>query len=1007
MKKIGIISALFFFSNFITLSQTQKSIIQEQKEWYSQYHFKDEQKWDSLQIALGNKLSNYHQKPTQTSTLNPSCTLNKKVFGWFPYWQGSTYTNFQWNLISDFCYFDYSVSPSTGNNTNSSYAWLTSNAVTTAKANGCKIHICATLFSGHSTFWASSAAKTTFINNIISDLNARGGNGVNIDFEGMGASDKTPFTNFIIQLKTALQSANPNYELSIALYAVDWSTVFDIPALVPYVDNFIIMGYDYYWSGSSQAGPTDPLYNFQTSYNYTLSKSVTYYLSKGVPLNKLLLGLPYYGREWETTSNTIPSSTTGNYSGSRTYTYVKTNSTGYYASANKYWDQNSFTPVYIFQVAGNWRQCWIDDDYSMRRRFDFVNQRGIGGIGIWALGYDDGYTDFWQAIQDKFTANCRIWTCSDSLFDMGGPNRNYYDNERYTYTIYSSSPSQKLAVQFAPTFTLENNYDSLWIYDGNSTASPLIGVYTGGNNPGTFTTSANAFTIKFKSDGATVSAGFKATYQCITSINSPTTSIASAPMWITVNYTANINDVAVSGGNIQKGYYSVACYDGTQWIANNNRGFFYDDFNTLSPLWTVKTGIWNATTSNLVQTDEISSTAGNTNIYTVLTQTLSNRYLYHFKFKLEGSGTNRRGGFHFFSDNADSSNRNNSYFVWFRLDNQKFQLYKTINNTFGAPVVDIPHTFTVNTWYDVKVIHDRTTGQIWTYWNNQLINTWTDTSPFPINNGQYISFRSGNAKMSIDSFRVYRSRTNTPTILVGTGNTDLMHQNPFPSQYAGKLFSICQDNYNQLSNIVTQTLNVDWTPPTNVGVNDGLSADINIACTKDTLKANWSNSNDPHSGIATYWYSIGTTPGLTDIKNWTNNNLSTNVSIYINNLIHGQIYYFNVKTENNAGLQSAVVSSNGQTVDTTCITTSAFVYVNPHKITIYPNPAKNIVYIKGLPDGEIFHIQIIDMTGKEIKYSQLYFEQIELSELSDGQYLLNIYDNYKNKVYEGKMVITD
>lgn len=988
-------------------SQHHPSIIQEESEKYRQFHFKNEHQWDSLQVVLGNKKLSSELKTTQTSTLNPSCTLNKKVFGWFPYWQGSTYTNFKWNLLSDFCYFDYSISPSTGNNTNSSYAWLTSNAVTTAKANGCKIHICATLFSGHSTFWASSTAKTTFINNIISDLNARGGNGVNIDFEGMGSSDKTPFTNFIIQLKTALQAANPNYKLSIALYAVDWSGVFDIPALVPYVDDFIIMGYDYYWSGSSQAGPGDPLYNFQTSYNYTLSKTVTYYLNKGVPPSKLLLGLPYYGREWETTSNTIPSNTTGNFSTSRTYAYVKNNSTGYYTTTNKKWDQNSFTPAFVFQVSGAWRQCWIDDDYSMSRRFDFVNQRGIGGIGIWALGYDDGYDDFWQAIQDKFTSNCRVWPCSDSLYDMGGPNRNYYDNENYTYTIYAPASNQKLVVQFAPTFTLENNYDSLWIYNGNSTSSPLIGVYTGGNNPGTFMTNGNAFTIRFKSDGATVASGFKAIYQCTTTASgSPTTSIASASPWITGNYTANINDVPPSGASIQKGYYSVACYNGTQWTANNNRGFFYDDFNTLSPLWTIKTGTWNVTGSALVQTDETSSSAGNTNIYAALTQTLSNRYLYHFKIKLEGTGTNRRGGFHFFSDNADSSNRNNSYFVWFRLDNQKFQLYKTVNNSFGSPVVDIPLTFSANTWYDVKVIHDRTTGQIWTYWNNQLINTWTDPSPHPMNNGQYISFRSGNAKMSIDSFRVYRSRTNTPTILVGSGNTDLMYQNPSPSVSAGRILSICQDSYDQLSNIAMQTLNVDWTPPTTVGVNDGTGIDISIACTKDTLKANWSNSSDPNSAIGKYWYSIGTSAGSTNVLGWTNNNLSTNVSVYLNNLIHGQTYYFNVKAENGAGLQSSVASSNGQMVDTTCVTSHAFVYLNYEQIKLFPIPAKELIHIEGLPlSTSAYFYELVDVSGKVILKSKLSSNEIYISSLSDGLYILKLYDSFNNKVYENKILI--
>ena len=36
----------------------------------------------------------------------------------------------------------------------------------------------------------------------------------------------------------------------------------------------------------------------------------------------------------------------------------------------------------------------------MSERFDMVNRFGIGGIGIWALGYDDGYNDFWNLIQN-------------------------------------------------------------------------------------------------------------------------------------------------------------------------------------------------------------------------------------------------------------------------------------------------------------------------------------------------------------------------------------------------------------------------------------------------------------------------------------------------------------------------------------------------------------------------------------------------------------------------------
>ncbi|MDO9000385.1 glycosyl hydrolase family 18 protein [Sediminibacterium sp.] len=508
MKRIIPFLFLLLFNNAFSQNENHVSIMQEQSEHYRALNLKTDAQFDSLRDVENNSAGLSTQKLGTASS--STCTLTKKVFGWHPYWVGTAYTAYQWNLLSDLCYFSYDVSPTTGNNTNTSFAWTTASVVTVAKNNGVKIHICATLFSGHSTFWASSTAQTTFINNIVSLLNARGGDGVNIDFEGMGSSDKIPFTTFMTNLNNALNTANPNYKLSVCLYAVDWSVAFDIPALNTIVDDYTIMGYAYYYSGSSQAGPSDPLYNFQTTYNYTLSKTITYYLKAGATPSKLLMGLPYYGQEWEVVANTLPANTTGNYTSSRTLAYINNNSATY-SAANKKWDGISYTPYYAYQNSSNWRQCFIDDVYSLGRRYDMVNQRGLGGIAIWALGYDAGITNYWTLLQDKFT-DCAPIVCNDSIFDMGGPMRNYYDNEKYTYTL--AAPTGSLVKLQFKSFGTEQGYDSLFIYNGASTAAPLIGSYTGTNSPGTVTSTGQNLTLRFKSDGATVAFGFKAIKSC-------------------------------------------------------------------------------------------------------------------------------------------------------------------------------------------------------------------------------------------------------------------------------------------------------------------------------------------------------------------------------------------------------------------------------------------------------------------------------------------------------------
>lgn len=465
-----------------------------------------------------------------------NCDLNKMVFGWHPYWVNGLEANYEWDLISDLCYFSYEVDPSTGN-ANSTHGFATNDAIDTALVHGVKVHLCVTLFSSHAAFFGNTTAQTTLINNLVNLLQTRGAHGINIDFEGVPSSQSANLTTFMLNLGTAMHAANPNYKLSICLYAVDWNNVFNEPALNAQLDFYTIMGYDYYYSGSSTTGPNDPLYGYTNGYDYSLSRSVSYYLNEGIPTNKLVLGLPYYGKEWETTSNAIPSSTTGNNNSSRTYAYVKNNTYGNYINANQVTRPDS--KAYVFQNAGTWRQCWISEENELMSRYDLVNRRNLKGIGIWTLGYDDGYTELWDAIRTKLTT-CNAWPCSDTLYDEGGPEGSYYNNELVQYTI-SPPGATSLDVNFLE-FATELNYDTLWLYDGVSVNAPLIGFYHGTTGPGQFSTTTGSLTLKFKSDGGTRSTGWKLAYNCIQDNTPPGTLVTSNNTWQTQDETINFTD---------------------------------------------------------------------------------------------------------------------------------------------------------------------------------------------------------------------------------------------------------------------------------------------------------------------------------------------------------------------------------------------------------------------------------------------------------------------------------
>jgi len=106
-----------------------------------------------------------------------------------------------------------------------------------------------------------------------------------------------------------------------------------------------------------------------------------------------------------------------------------------------------------------------------------------------------------------------ISTCSGVFYDTGGPGGNYGNNQNITTTFCSNESEQCVNVNFT-SFSLENSWDFLYVYDGPSIASPLIGSYTGANSPGNVTGSGGCLTFRFTSDGSVTFPGWAAIISC-------------------------------------------------------------------------------------------------------------------------------------------------------------------------------------------------------------------------------------------------------------------------------------------------------------------------------------------------------------------------------------------------------------------------------------------------------------------------------------------------------------
>ncbi len=326
---------------------------------------------------------------------------NYKTFGWHLPSNDNLYKNYNFSMLWGLSYFSYTIKPETGSY-KSIHQWKTTSLIDSAKVHNCKVFLSVSNFGtkNNTVFLNNSKAQETLIKNLVELLAYRKADGINIDFEGISKKDKNLFTNFISKVSKQLKKENPNYLISLCLYANDWHHIFDIKKLNSSIDFYTLMGYDYYGDFSTETGPISPLKNTQ-KFGNGLEHSVNYYLKQGIVSNKLIVGLPYYGVEWYTKSEKVPAKVL-KYKSNPTYSTIKR----LYIDSLKipvHFDNKSGASYLSFKKEGAYRQIWFENTESLSQKYDWIQQNKLGGVGIWALGYDNGYSTLWNLLTEKFS----------------------------------------------------------------------------------------------------------------------------------------------------------------------------------------------------------------------------------------------------------------------------------------------------------------------------------------------------------------------------------------------------------------------------------------------------------------------------------------------------------------------------------------------------------------------------------------------------------------------------
>ncbi len=225
--------------------------------------------------------------------------------------------------------------------------------------------------------------RRKLVGEIVSLVRKNGYDGVDMDWERpKDESDKKNFVIFSRELRKALPS--PRYILTFDMTP---SPFWDLPVLAGIYDFIQYMGYDLHGNWSEHAGHNAPLYLDPRDKNGDWGESVSVDLAvqrivrDGAPPEKLILGVPFYGRRfsfdlYEKGRN-----------GLDTYLPYSIIQGDWIAQGwSRRWDAICQVPYLV--KPGEKGFVSYDDADSLKAKCRYALSKGLAGVMIYAVGYD-------------------------------------------------------------------------------------------------------------------------------------------------------------------------------------------------------------------------------------------------------------------------------------------------------------------------------------------------------------------------------------------------------------------------------------------------------------------------------------------------------------------------------------------------------------------------------------------------------------------------------------------
>ncbi|WP_270573473.1 glycosyl hydrolase family 18 protein [Bacillus glycinifermentans] len=229
----------------------------------------------------------------------------------------------------------------------------------------------------------NKTARKHFADRLVKLAKKESFTGINIDFEAVKPGDRAKYSSLIQYVAGVLKKNKIKTMVSVPAKSADnrnddWSWPYDYAKIGKYADYVQVMTYDEHgvWGSPGSVAGTNWI------------KGTLQYAVKTIKANKVIMGIPSYGNDWDLKDQ----------SNSKLKQWNEIAALKKKLKAKPVYNKKSGSMTFSYKDASKHKHVvWYEDEKTIAAKSRLAKQYKIAGVSVYSLGHESA--SFWKAVQ--------------------------------------------------------------------------------------------------------------------------------------------------------------------------------------------------------------------------------------------------------------------------------------------------------------------------------------------------------------------------------------------------------------------------------------------------------------------------------------------------------------------------------------------------------------------------------------------------------------------------------